>query len=69
MELSTEILGLLAIANIAPTEKRIWAALLDEMTDSEKNELKANLQAEIDYEINARAAARDQFVAALEKGI
>ena len=68
-QLNCEIIGLLAVSQLPPVEKRIWLLLLAKMTEDEKKELKKNLEQEVDYEVNISEKAIDEFVQALEKGI
>lgn len=68
-QLNCEIIGLLAVSKLQPLEKRLWLAVLPKMTEVEKNELKKNLEEEVDYEIKISEEAINQFVAAIENGI
>lgn len=68
-QLNCEIIGLLAVSQLPPLEKQIWLGLLSKMTEDEKNELKGNLEQEVDHEIKVSEKATEQFVQALEKGI
>lgn len=60
---------MLAVSNLLPTEKELWLEVLPDMTDEEKEQLKANLQKELKYEAHISEQAMQQFVTALEKGV
>ena len=66
-QLNREIICLLAVCSIPPTEKRVWVNLLPDMTDAEKEALKTNLGAEAEYETKVSEDAVAKFIEALNK--
>lgn len=68
--LVTDIVGMLAISNFPPAEKRIWTNLLPKMTAEEISELHDLLQKEIEYETKTVHEANEVFFKTLEnKGL
>lgn len=61
--LNYDIISILAVSNLMPLEKELWLAVLPDMTIEEKEELKHNLQGELQYEKQVSAQTLEQFVA------
>ena len=64
--LNRDLIALLMVSNLPPMEKRIWVNMLENLTDEEKQDLKHNLEQEIDYEIKVEEKALKSFVHALQ---
>ena len=64
--LNRDLIALLMVSNLPPMEKRIWVNMLENLTDEEKQDLKHNLEQEIDYEIKVEEKALRSFVHALQ---
>lgn len=65
-KLDRDIISLLAVASIMPLEKQVWMRVLPHMTEDEKENLKKNLEQEVDYEMKVAEEATAKFLGALE---
>lgn len=67
--LNRDVVSMLAVSNLLPLEKELWLEVLPDMTDDEKEKLRANLQRELKYEAQVSETVLTQFLTALESGI
>ena len=65
-QLNQDIIALLVLTKITPTEKKLWTELLPHMTLTQKENLKKNLQDELAYEMRTAEKALTDFADALD---
>lgn len=62
-----DIISLLTVSKLSTREKHVWLETLAFMTPEEKEELKKNLEAEVQYEVEVTEKTQEQFLQELEK--
>lgn len=62
-----ELVALLLIADIPKTEKQVWLQVLPSMTGEQKQQLKYDLEEQVNAQGDAEVKAAEKFVSGLDK--